>query len=60
MADDHKCPRCLGPLKVVTVRVPVELERMEFTDHGLVRTKAVVDHEEREEVSDCPRCTGGF
>ena len=50
---DHKCPRCGTPLKIVEVRVPIVVEAqgapVSFTRY-----------ETREEVADCPRCTGGY
>jgi len=49
MTADPTCSRCGGPLKVVRVKVPVR-----SADGATVR------YEEREEIADCPRCTGGY
>lgn len=51
--SDHKCQRCGCTLRVEAVRVPVE----RVCDDAPVGYK---EYEEREEVSDCPRCTGSY
>ncbi len=56
---DHICPRCGSYLPTVTVKVPVY-------SHWLVEghTKPIrgelQGYEEREEVSECVRCTGSY
>lgn len=50
---DHKCQRCGCTLKVETVQVLVERDAED--------APVTVSHwEDREEVSDCPRCTGSY
>ena len=50
---EHKCPRCGSALKVIVVRVPIEIE----ADDAPVLVRY---YKEREEVSDCVRCTGAY
>lgn len=60
--DDHRCDRCGCPLRVETVLVPIRVETpilsqsVEGPDDDLFP----VIYEEREEVSDCPRCQGAY
>ena len=55
---DHKCPRCGGYLPTVTVRVPVYVEHASLSSVGPI--KVFAGYEDREEVADCVRCTGGY
>lgn len=48
-----RCARCGTPLKTVTVRVPVTVDAQ---DAPVSFTR----YEEREELADCERCTGGY
>lgn len=54
MTHDLKCPRCGAALKVVEVKVPIKVTHAEDMPVSVVR------YEIREEVSDCPRCTGSY
>lgn len=55
---DHKCPRCGMELKVVEVQVPVCVGHL---DRNTMREeRLIVRYETREEVADCPRCTGAY
>lgn len=57
---DHKCPRCGGYLATVTVRVPVtkhEIVDLDTHHNGFME---FTRYEDREEVADCVRCTGGY
>jgi len=57
---EHRCPRCGGDLKIVTVQVPV-YSHHKIEETGEIHTsRELRGYEEREEVSDCPRCTGGY
>ena len=51
--SDQKCPRCGCALRTEKVRVPVK----RVCDDMPV---GFTDYEEREEVSDCVRCTGSY
>lgn len=53
MSADHKCPRCGCKLKVERVKVLVEQEAQDAP-------VTVSHYEEREEISDCVRCTGAY
>ncbi len=57
---DHKCPRCGGYLATVTVWVPVYLDHMHFEDGEIIENRVLTRYEEREEVAECVRCTGGY
>lgn len=58
---DHKCPRCGGYLPTVTVRVPVYANMSHMNiPAGAWPTPIVSRYEEREEVAECVRCTGGY
>ena len=54
MNHDHKCPRCGAALKVVEVQVLVEVIDAQDMPVSISR------YETREEISDCPRCTGSY
>ena len=56
LPDDPKCPRCGCALKIKTVRVPVYGDDARCGGGSL----PIERYEEREEVSDCPRCTGAY
>lgn len=62
MADDHKCHRCGGALKVMTVQVPVYLEHQTFERmaQGMAPERVLARYEEREDVADCARCLGAY
>lgn len=53
MNTDPRCPRCGTALKIERVKVLVErhAEDAPVTFHH---------YEERDEVADCPRCTGSY
>lgn len=56
----HKCNRCGTELKVVEVQVPVR-ETIQHDDYvGSISLGPITRYETREEVADCPRCTGGY
>lgn len=50
---EHKCARCGCKLKVEIVQVRVDRDAEDAP-------VTVTHYEEREEVSDCPRCTGSY
>ena len=57
---DHRCPRCGALLKIETVKVPVYVNN-KIEDAGETHTsRELKGYEEREEVSDCVRCTGAY
>ena len=57
---DHRCPRCGAPLKIETVKVPVYSHYL-IEGHGATPVRGELKgYEEREEVSDCVRCTGAY
>lgn len=57
---DHRCPRCGTALKVERVRVALYSQH-KIEDTGEVHTsREFRGYEEREELSDCPRCTGAY
>lgn len=57
--DDKKCERCGSELRVETVKVPVF--KVTHSAGGGYQTKQEIDHyEDREDVSDCVRCTGSY
>lgn len=66
MSPDPTCPRCGAPLKVETVRVavPVPTAHTFSADPPLVvgqgEQYTLTRYEEREEISDCVRCTGAY
>lgn len=60
MTQEHKCWRCGTALKVGTVMVPVYLDHLSMKDGEIVTTKVLTHYENREEVSDCPRCMGAY
>lgn len=51
--NDPRCPRCGAALRVERVKVLVQRE----CDDAPVTFSY---YEERDEVSDCPRCTGSY
>lgn len=58
-SQDPKCSRCGCALKIEVVRVPVFA--VQHSAGGGHNTKQEISHyAEREEVSDCPRCTGAY
>lgn len=57
--SDHKCPRCGAPLKVETVQVPIYSHYL-VEEHTKPIRGEVQGYEDREEVSDCVRCTGSY
>ena len=59
MTADHKCPRCGNPLKTETVKVPV-YRTTHSAGGGYQSTQEISHYEEREDVSDCVRCTGAY
>ena len=58
--SDHKCSRCGAPLKVETVQVPVYVDLTYIGQDKPARSDIIARYEEREEVSDCVRCTGSY
>lgn len=56
--QDSKCNRCGTALKVETIRVPVW--KTEHSAGGGYQTRQFETYEDREDVSDCPRCTGSY
>lgn len=48
-----RCARCGQELKIVEVRVPIVVEAQDAP-------ASFTRYETREEVADCPRCTGGY
>lgn len=54
---DHRCPRCGAPLRVERVQVPVYLDTPTVHDP---HARVLLRYDEREEVSDCPRCMGAY
>ena len=58
---DHRCDRCGCALRVETVQVPVYLDLHSAETMSTGKAEKVLTHyEEREEVSDCPRCQGAY
>ena len=57
---DHKCNRCGAELKVVEVLVPIP--PVDPIPHDMIIDDffKAVRYETREDVADCPRCTGGY
>jgi hypothetical protein len=60
MTHDPKCNRCGTPLKIVEVKVPVTRMRVEIDYLAATGSEEVTRYETREEVADCPRCTGAY
>lgn len=60
MSDDPRCGRCGTPLKTETVKVPIYKEEPFLAEGGIYRLGVVDRYEDREEVSDCVRCTGSY
>lgn len=58
MSDNPKCGRCGTPLRMENVKVPVtKIIINEVTQ----KPETVFDrYEDRQEPSDCPRCTGSY
>ena len=56
----HKCARCGTELKVVEVLVPVTRNEIVDLDTHRNGFMPVTRYGTREEVADCPRCTGGY
>ena len=61
MNDEPRCPRCGTELKTVTVKVPKKPEIIvhDQEDGGGLESEPM-GYEERQEIADCPRCTGGY
>lgn len=58
MTQEHKCCRCGTALKAETVKV---LVKKWITNEVTRKPEYVFDrYEDREEVSDCPRCMGAY
>lgn len=57
--SDHKCLRCGAPLKVETVQVPIYVDLFHFGQDKR-SGQVIARYEEREDVSDCVRCTGSY
>lgn len=61
---DPHCSRCGCQLKVVLfqVRVPLDLPVDITPQTGLDPSSETIryTYEQREEISDCPRCTGSY
>lgn len=53
MNTDPRCPRCGTTLKIERVKVLVER-------HADDAPVTFHHYEERDEVADCPRCTGSY
>jgi len=60
MTHDPKCNRCGTPLKIVEVKVPVTRGEIVDLDTHPTGFMDVTHYETREEVADCPRCTGAY
>ncbi len=58
MSEEHTCSRCGAPLKMVSVFAPIR-SIMSSTD-PLAERNYYKEYEERQEPSDCVRCTGGY
>ena len=59
--DEPRCPRCGTPLKIETVRVPKKPETIAHDqEDGTGMESEPQGWEERQEVSDCPRCQGAY
>lgn len=59
MTHDPKCPRCGCTLRIETVKIPVYAVR-HYAGGERHSHQYIERYEEREEVSDCPRCTGSY
>ncbi len=57
---DARCSRCGAPLKTVMVRVPVYEEKPLYEGLEQHNFRTLAGYEEREEVAECPRCTGAY
>jgi len=58
---DHICPRCGSYLPIVTVRVPVYEDRTVWDEiDSIGRSPVLTGYEEREDVTECVRCTGSY
>lgn len=62
MIDDPHCPNCGATLKIVRVQVPVWSEHQTHQQQlvGAPPMRMIAGYEEKEEVADCPRCTGAY
>ena len=60
MTAEHLCPRCGTPLRTETVKVPVTKNEIVDLDTHPNGFMPVTRYEDREEVSDCVRCTGSY
>ncbi|MBI1620051.1 HAD family hydrolase [Aquamicrobium zhengzhouense] len=58
--SDHKCQRCGCALRVEVVQVPVTKNEIVDLDTHPNGFMPVTRYEEREEVSNCPVCTGSY
>lgn len=60
--SEPRCPRCGAELKIEKVKVPVRGEPIihDIEDGGGMESGEIIRYEEREEVSDCPRCHGAY
>ena len=55
--SEHHCQRCGCALRVELVQVPVYLPT---PTAGNPHLEVLARYEDREEVSDCPRCHGSY
>lgn len=55
-----RCARCGQELKIVEVRLPVRSNETVDLDTHPNGFMEVTRYETREEIADCPRCTGSF
>lgn len=58
MIHDPHCTRCGAPLKVQVVQIPVYA--VGYSPVTQQNEQTMTGHTEREEVSDCARCTGAY
>jgi len=57
-ASIHKCHRCGTELKVLTVKVPIY--RQDLSPDAPQVEQTISHYEDRDDVADCARCTGGY
>lgn len=58
MSEEHTCPRCGAPLKMVSVRVLARSATSTINSPWEMNYDK--EYEERQEPSDCVRCTGSY